>query len=134
MSGISVISYLLANAAAVTGVVPVDSIKVGPVLPLGTSLPAIVVSQISSVPYNLININEANKVHTDRIQVTAISKSYAQLKALMVLILAACPNQAGSVNGVRVSYIKPAAEGPELFDQTTDAYQISRDFIVQRSA
>lgn len=130
MSGVYVIRYLLANAAAVTAVVPVTRIKNG-VIPLNTTLPAISVTQISSVPYNTIRINETPKMHTDRVQVTCLSTDYAQIKSLLALVLAACPSQCGTVNSVSVDSITPESEGPDLYDQATNIHEGSRDFIVK---
>lgn len=123
--------YLLKTNSAVLAVVPAMRIVCGD-LPINTVLPAISVKQISSVPTNLINTNEANKQHADRVQVTALFKgSYPSLKAFMKLILAACPSQRGSINGVTVDSIVPDMEGPDLYDQETDIYSQSRDFIVR---
>lgn len=139
MSGVSVIRYLLANAVAVTAVVPATRIMAGD-LPLGTTLPAIAIMQIDSVPYNAIRINEALKLHTDRIQVSAICKGpqtaaagtgYAGVKAILKLVLAACPSQRGTVNGISVDSIVPDILGPDLSDDATALYSQSRDFFVR---
>lgn len=139
MSGVAVIRYLLANAAAVTDVIPAARIMAGD-LPLNTALPAIAITQISSVPYNLLKTNEANKLHTDRVQVTALFKGpegsptgagYPGVVAMMRLILAACPSQRGTVNGILVDSIVPDLEGPDLQDESTALYSRSRDFIVK---
>lgn len=139
MSGVSVIRYLLANNAPVTTVVPATSIMAG-ALPLNTVMPALQVTQVSSMPHNLIKTNEANKLHTDRVQVTALFKGeagsphgtgYPGVKAMMKLILAACPSQRGTVNSVVVDSIVPDLEGPDFYDDATDIHSSSRDFIVK---
>lgn len=131
MSGTAAIWYLLKTKSTVIAVVPAARIVCGD-LPINTVLPAISVKQISSVPMNLMNTNEANKLHTERVQVTALFKgSYPGLKAFMKLLLAACPSQRGTVNGVVIDSIQPALEGPDLYDQETDIYSQSRDFIVR---
>jgi len=139
VSGVYVIRALLANAAAVTSVVPATRIMAGD-LPLNTVLPAIAVTQISSVPMNLLKINDSPKMHTDRVQVTVLFKGsegtpsgtgYEGAKALLKLVLAACPSQRGTVNGFAVDSIIPDIEGPDLSDDTTALYSQSRDFIVR---
>jgi len=139
MSGIVAIRYLLANDAELTAVVPSSRIKPGN-LPLKTLLPAISLRQISSVPQNLINTNDPNRVHTDRVQVTAhfndpsgatAGTGYPGLKAAMKLILAACPSQYGSINGVQVHSIQPQFEGPDFQDESI--HTCSRDFMVKWS-
>lgn len=139
MSGVAVIRHLLANNAGVLAVVPATRIVAGEIPPNAT-LPAISVTQVSSVPYNLLRTNEANKMHMDRVQVTWLFKGpqgtpagtgYPGAKALAPLILAACPSQRGTVNGVAVDSIAPEAEGPDLFDHEIALVINSRDFIVR---
>lgn len=139
MSGVSVIRYLLANNAAVTAIIPTARVIAGPV-PLGTVLPALTITTIDSIPMNLIRINEANKMHRDHVQVSALfygakattpGAGYLGLYQMMKLILAACPSQRGTVNGFAVDSIIPDILGPDLHDQETDLYSSSRDFIVR---
>lgn len=135
MSGVAVIRYLLANAAGVVAVVPATRIMAGD-LPLNTTIPAIAVTQVDSVPMHLLRANEG-KEHTDRVQVTVYRKGepadrgYAGLKTLLDLVLAACPSQRGTVNGVAVDSITPDIEGPDLPIAEMDLYIRSRDFLVR---
>jgi len=139
MSGVAVIRYLLANAAAVTAVVPATRIMAGD-LPLKTVMPAISVVQISSLPRNTVKMNEPSVQHTDRVQVSVVFKGpegtptgagYPGVRALLKLVLAACPHTRGAVNGVDVDSILPDIEGPDLQDEATALYSGSRDFIVR---
>lgn len=139
MSGVAVIRYLLANSAAVTAVVPASRIMAGDA-PIATPKPLILVTQIGSVPYNTIRINETLKMHTDRVQVSYIfngpqasvpGTGYPGVYAMGKLVLAACPSQRGTINNFVVDSIIPEAEGPDLFDDTTSMYSRSRDFIVR---
>lgn len=139
MSGVAVIRYLLANNAPVVAVVPATRIVAGD-LPLNTILPAISITQVSSVPMNLLRINEAAKMHTDRVQVSVLFKGpqgtpsgtgYPGVKALLLLVLAACPSQRGTVNGIAVDSIIPDLAGPDLYDEATALYSGSRDFMVR---
>ncbi len=139
MSGVAVIRFLLANATAVTAIIPASRIMAGD-LPLNTVLPAISITQISSVPTNFIRAQEANKMHSDRVQVSALFKGpegsppgtgYPGVRAMMKIILAACPNQRGTVNSVVVDSVMADMEGPDLQDADTALYSCSRDFIVK---
>ena len=139
MSGVAVIRHLLANNAGVLAVVPATSIEAGD-LPLKAVLPGISVKQIVSVPYNQIRTNEAGKVHTDHVQVTWLFKGpqgtpagtgYPGVKAMGLLVLAACPSQRGTVNGIAVDSIVPSPEGPDVSDAETDLHSCSRDFTVK---
>lgn len=139
MSGVAVVRFLLSQNASVLAIIPAARIMAGD-LPLNTVLPAISVTQISSMPFNLLRTNEANKMHTDRVQVSVIFKGpqgspagtgYPGVKAMMKLVLAACPSQRGSVNSVSVDSIVPDLEGPDFYDDATAIYSSSRDFIVK---
>lgn len=142
MSGVAVIWYLLKTNSPVLAVVPAARIMAGD-LPINTVLPAISVTQISSVPYNAIRPNETPKVHTDRVQVSVLVKGpqgtpsglgYPGVKALQALVLAACPSQRGTVNGVVVQSIVPDIEGPDLYDDAIALFSGSRDFLVRWQA
>lgn len=139
MSGVAVIRSLIAANTAVLAVVPASRIIAGD-LPLLTVLPAISITQVSSIPLNLLRTNGANKLHTDRVQVSVLFKGpqgtpsgtgYPGVKALLKLVLAACPSQRGTVNTFAVDSIQPDMEGPDLSDEATSLYSGSRDFIVK---
>lgn len=142
MSGVAVLRYLLANAAAVTAIVPAIRIKAGD-LPQNTILPAIEVKQVSGVPYRTLRPNETPRRHVDRVQVTwlfqgasnapsgvAQPSAYANAQAMAKLVVAACPSQRGTINGVACEGIALDVEGPDLSDAAVDFYSGSRDFLV----
>jgi hypothetical protein len=139
VSGVAVIRHLLANTAAVTAVVPAARIMAGD-MPLNTVMPAIAVTQISSVPRYTVKMNEARVQHTDRVQVSVLVKGpqgtpaglgYPGVRSLLTLVLAACPHTHGTVNGIDVDSILPDTEGPDLSDDASALYSGSRDFIVR---
>ncbi len=139
MSGVAVIRSLLAGNSSVIAIIPATRIMAGD-LPLNTVMPAIAVTQIDSIPHNHIRILESNKLHTDRVQVSVLFKGpqgspagtgYVGVKAMMKLVLAACPSQYGTVNGIAVQNITPADEGPDLYDDATALHNSSRDFFVR---
>jgi hypothetical protein len=109
-------------------------------LPLNTVMPAIAVTEISSMPLNTIRINESPKLHTERVQVSVMFKGpqgsppgtgLPGVKALLKLVLAACPSQRGTVNGILCDSIVPDVEGPDLADDAAALYSQSRDFVVK---
>lgn len=139
MSAVAVIRHLLANHAPLTAIVPATRIVAG-VLKLNTVLPAIGVTQIYSDPQNLLRTNEAGKLHVSTVQVTWLVKDadatpagtgYVGLKQIGPIVLAACPGQRGTVNGIAVDSIVPGGEGPDIYDAELGAYSCSRDFIVR---
>jgi hypothetical protein len=145
MSGVAVVRYLLANNAAVLAALgagpPVAASRViAGGLPLNTVMPAIAVMEIDSQPRNTVAMTEANKLHTERVQVSVLFKGpqgtpsgtgLPGVKGVLALLLAAVPHTHGTVNGVNVVSILPDNEGPDLQDVATSLYQGSRDFIVR---
>lgn len=139
MSGVVIIRSLLAANTALTAVIPAANIMAGD-LPLNTVLPGISLSQVSSMPFNLLKTNEANKLHTDRVQVSVIFKSpqgspsgtgWPGVKAALKLVLVACPSQRGTVNGIVVDSIVPDVEMILPEDPVDNTIQGSRDLIVK---
>lgn len=139
MSGVAVIRSLISTNGPVLAVVPASRIVAGD-LALNTVMPAIAVTQISGTPRNTVGMNGAKVLHTDRVQVSVLVKGpqgtpaglgYPGVKALIRLVLVACYNQHGTINGVDVDSIIPDLEGPDLSDMATALYSGSRDFIVK---
>lgn len=139
MSGVAVIRHLLANHAPLSALVPAARIVAGPLKP-NTVLPAVAVTEVFSTPLNGIRINEPGKLHTESVQVTWLVKDadatpagtgYVGLKQLGPIILAACPSQRGTVNGVAVDSIAPGLEGPDIYHADIGVHACSRDFIVR---
>lgn len=129
MSGVSVIRYLLANASGVIAVVPAARIFRGGI-PVGTTLPAIGVREVSGVKLTGIRTNEAGRLKRERVQVTVYATSYPEQKSILALATSACPSQRGTVNSVSVDSIVPDLEGPDLEQPDAGIYEQSQDFIV----
>lgn len=129
MSGVAVVNYLLSHSASVTALVNAANIVSGNV-PLGQTLPAISVRQISSL--DTLDVPMTGKrLATDRVQITAIAKDYATKKAVLAAARAAVVGQKGTVNGVSVDSILPDIEGPDLDDPGAMIFEQSRDVIVK---
>lgn len=138
MSGVAVAWYLLKTNAPLIAVVPAARIKAGE-LALNTELPAISITEISSIPRLTIAMDETPRLFTDRVQVSWLVKAsdsypsgldYPGKKAIALLVLAALPNQHGTVNGITVDSILPDNSGPDIFSDA-GFVQESRDFIVK---
>lgn len=145
MSGVAIVRYLLANNApllAAMGAGPPAAnarIMAGD-LPLNTAMPAIAITQISSVPRNTMSMKDPRTQHTDRVQVSVLVKGpqgtpagqgYPGVRSLLKLVLAACPNTKGTIQGVDCDSILPDLEGPDLSDDAISLYSGSRDFLVR---
>lgn len=130
MSGVSVVRHLVAHDSAVLAVVsPATKILVGN-LKEGTVLPAISIKQISGTQ-ELDVAMTSKRLRTHRVQVTVHAVSGKQQQQLIALVLAACPNTSGTLNGIHVDSILPAGEGPDLSDPDIPLYEQSCDFIVR---
>lgn len=128
MSGVSAVRYILANTPALVLLVPAAKIFAG-VVPLNTALPAIGVSKISRNKYPTVALTEPGRIQTERVQVTVLSKTYQA--AITAAVLAALPNQSGTVNGVKIDSIVPFGEGPDLHDDAATIEEMSQDFMVR---
>jgi len=133
--------YLIANDAAVLAIVPATRIIVGDELPINTALPALLVSEIDSVPWNTISQSEPYH-HVERVQVTAFCKGPLSststgrqgVKALLALVLSACSTRYGTVNGTVIAAITPDIEVKNPYDDLAAIHSGSRDFLVRRNA
>lgn len=143
MSGVAVIVSLLKASNAITTIVPAARIMAGE-LPLNFVMPAILVEEVDSQPRLTVAMNEPNRMHTERVQVSALVKGardassgvtypsyYRSLNSIMKLLLAACPHTHGTVNGINVVSILPDGESQPLPADAIDMYSQSRDFIVK---
>jgi hypothetical protein len=130
MSGSAVIWYFLKTDAAVLAQVPEDRIKCGD-LPVGITLPAISVMEISGNRRRTVAMRKTVELNYDRVQVTVLAKTYPAAKALLKLVLAACPNTRGTVNTIAVDSILPDSEGPDQSDSAAQIFAGSRDFMVK---
>lgn len=128
MSGVAVIVGKLTGYGALTALVPTARIFAGD-LPENTTLPAISVTQISSVP--TVKVNGAVSMNTDRVQVTVLAKKTPNLRDIMRQVRAACPHTRGTVNTIKCDSILPDIEGPDFSDDPVTMVGCSRDFIVR---
>lgn len=129
MSSPAITRYVLANAAAVTAVVPGARIFVGNV-PLNAQLPAIGIRFISGVERTTVSMGEASRYRTDRVQVTVHAATYAAKAEILELVRTALSPKRGAVNGFDVDSITPDGEGPDFDDEDAKIFERSRDFLV----
>jgi len=129
MSGVAIIRYLLANDAGLTASVPASRIMAG-VIPINAALPAISVMQISGMPHNMIGMASIARLFKDRVQVTVMCSNYPATKTIFDLIKVALPVSHGTINGFTCDSILPDSQGPDFFDQETNIYMQSFDYIV----
>lgn len=122
------INALLNAAAGVIALVPA-----GPypgIVPQAAALPALAVEHVSSAELTTIDANAAFGLVQSRIQVTAIAKTYPEVKALIEQVRIACNYQRGVLDGVRVVSVIRDNLGPDQRDDDRQLYSQSIDFQV----
>lgn len=121
-----VIYALLSEAAGVTALV---GTRIYPgVLPQGTALPALALEFISGVELPTVDATAGFNLLQARVQVTAIAKTYAEVKTVLEAVRAACNFQRGTIAGVHVVSVRRDTIGPDLRDDDVQLFTQSIDF------
>jgi hypothetical protein len=123
-----IIRALLVGATEITSDVPVDRIVAGTVK-AGTPLPALGITEIGGAPVGSMDAQAEFSIVTERVQVTAMCKTYPEVKALLKLVRRACNFQRGTIAGENVVSIVRDTVGPDLDDPAGNSFQ-SIDFKV----
>lgn len=123
-----VIIALLNAAAGVTALV-VTRIYPGTV-PLGAALPVLSVEHVSGGELPTLDAQANYGLAQARVQVTAVAKTYPEIKALLEQVRLACRYQRGVIGGVTVVSVLPDLVGPDLRDDALDLLSQSRDFVL----
>lgn len=125
---VKVIRSLLVGASAVVARVPTDRIVAG-LVKESAALPAISITEVSSVPFGAIDGQAEYSVVSSRVQVTVMGTAYPDVKALIDLVRRACNFQRGAIAGVDVVSVVRDTVGPDLSDAAGNSFQ-SIDFKV----
>jgi len=98
--------------------------------PQATTLPCVTYAHVSTVVLPTISASGAYSLVQSRIDVTAITKTYAQQKALIEAIRIALDYQRGVIAGVEVISVIRGSIGPDARDDDLTLYSQSIDFLV----
>ena len=128
MSGVQIVRAKLTGNASVLAIVPLARIY-GGVVPQGTALPCIGITEVSSVDRNTLSGESVIHV-TERIQVTVMTADYVKQKALMALIRSACRNFVGTVGSITGVSIHTDSKGPDFSDPEAGFCMQTQDFRV----
>lgn len=142
MSAVKIIRSLLAADAAVVALVPAGRIIAG-VLPQGTALPAIAVTEVSRTDHQPLKAGAFGR-STSRVQVTLFATTYPQQKQLLGLVRHVCRDKNGQLDatvigdwftyfehiGVSGVSVLLAGTGPDFNDPEAGFYMQSQDFSV----
>lgn len=129
MSAVKVMRALLVADAPVLALVPAARIVAG-VLPQGTALPAIAITEVSTIELPRVDANSLYTLADARVQVTLIATSYAAQKLLLDAVRKACNYERGSIAGVTVVSVRRAGNGPDFNDADTGFYMQTVDYSV----
>lgn len=128
MSAEKAIYNMLSNNAPLLAVVPKTRMFAG-LVPVNSSLPAIAYNLISNVRPK--DIQMVTRLATSRIQVTVMTKTYAEQKSIIALVRGACDAKQGTFNTVQVDSSMVDIEGPDMRDDDAAIFMQTVDFIVK---
>jgi Protein of unknown function (DUF3168) len=129
MSGVKIIRTLLAADLPLLSLVPATRIMAG-VLPQATALPAVSVTEVSTVELPHIDAQSPTTLVDARIQVTVMAADYPAQKALLDAVRKAVNYQRGVVGGIVVTSVRRGSNGPDFVDADAGFYMQSVDFHV----
>lgn len=129
MSGVAILRELLADHPPVTSIASASRVVAG-ILPEGAALPALSVHEVGNSEEPTIARNMPNRMIRERVQVTALSKDWAEMKRLLRAAALGPGVKTGFVKGYKVCSVLPVGTGPEIPPGTSGIYEQSRDFVV----
>lgn len=128
MSGLKISRALLSESADLVAQVPLIRIIVG-VIPQGTQLPAIALTDVSSTDRKTLVGQPQVKV-TERIQITVIAKTIDELKGVMFLVRQACRDRVGTLGGFAGATCHLDGKGPDFNDPDAQFCMQTQDTLV----
>lgn len=128
MAAEKVIYALLTGAGPVTALV---GDRIYPMqIPQDAVLPAIAYEHVDANPLPRLDAAAAYDLTQARVAVSVVSTSYADVKAVLAQVRAACKYQRGAIGGVQVVSVLPGGTGPDLRDTDMALYSQSVDFLI----
>ena len=129
MSSVKVIRALLVANSNLVAVVPSTRIIAG-VLPQSTVVPALCVTEISTLELPNIDAQATKSLVSARVQVTIFSSNYATQKQVLDLVRKACNYERGNIASTEVVSVQRLHNGPDFHDLETGLFMQSIDFKV----
>lgn len=128
MSAVKIIVNLLTAYAPLTALTTTSRIVAG-VIPQGSALPAVAITEVSSTDNNIPNQGATRHVKS-RVQVTVLAANYPSQKTLIGYVRKACADQIGTIAGVSGVTVHTDSKGPDFNDPDAGFYMQSQDFMV----
>ena len=129
LSSLAIIYNVLKVDAPLLVSVPLTSIYMG-VIPLNVSLPAIALTEISTVENTTIDANATFALVTGRVQITVAAKDYVSVKNIIKLVRKACNYKNGTIAGFIVSVIMREYVGADFRDDDANIFYQTIDFRI----
>ncbi|NVO06588.1 MAG: DUF3168 domain-containing protein [Rhodoferax sp.] len=103
-------------------------------LPQNTAMPAVAYRAISGIELTPIDAQAGYQVVRTRVQITAMAKNYAEVKAILEQVRLACLYRSGSISTavgtVRVLSVARDSVGADMRDDDLALYLQSMDLLV----
>lgn len=131
MNGVAVLRNLLANNADLTALVPASRIQAG-VLPQGTPLPSISITQVSGRDMNIPSPGPTRHV-IDRVQVTVLAASYPAQKQIQAAVKDAAADKFPDASGISRVVVHTDGRGPDFMSEDANIYLGTADFRISYS-
>lgn len=123
-----VVYDLLTGSEAVTALV---GLKIYPgLIPQNTTIPAVSYELISSVDIPPINAQAGGVILRSRVQVSALARTYAEVKTIQEAIRRALLFKSGLIAGVQVNAITRELIGSDERDDESGLYMQGVDFLL----
>ncbi|MGR6329212.1 hypothetical protein ACU5AX_09110 [Sphingomonas sp. XXL09] len=125
MTGADIVGALLRDYAALVEEVPIERIKGGR-LPANIALPALLVRTISSAERQRLRRGDTTRTN-DRVSVTVRASSWDEQIRILDLVVEACADRTGSIEGATNYAVLTAGRGPDM-DGPGDSFEQAQDF------
>ena len=128
MSAVKAIRALLVAHAPVAAIVG-QRIYAG-LVPEGSPYPILYIGEVSRTERLTTSLTGSSVLVMARVQVTAITRSYAECKALLQAARLDAGAHTGVIAGVTVRSITRQPIGPDFYDADVKTFEQSRDFMI----
>lgn len=128
MNGVAAVYSLLSTDVPLLAIVPDQQIVTGD-LPVGTPLPAVSITDISSIDLEEIAPG-SQRFTTERVQVTVMAQNYETLVAALKAVKSAADAKYPEVDDLQNVVVRTIGQGPYFTDAAASIHMRSQDFRV----
>lgn len=129
MTAPQVMAHLITTSASVTSALAGGALHIVDA-DEGAALPFLTLEVVNRNERRTVGRTEAKVMTNSRMRVTAVAKTYPEVKALHAAVRAACSNKIGTIDGVTGVSTRADAAGQDQRDVQRGVYAQHQDFIV----